>query len=82
MLITHGALDDVVPRRDTDASAAELRALGASPGLWWTLSGTPAMLRFQRSSGSTWRRWFGSSPSDAVRAPAPTAGRTVPTVVN
>ena len=33
VLLTHGALDDVVPRRDADASAAELRALGASlPG--------------------------------------------------
>jgi len=29
VLITHGALDDVVPRRDADASAAELKALGA-----------------------------------------------------
>lgn len=31
VLITHGALDDVVPRRDAYASAAELRALGAFP---------------------------------------------------
>ena len=30
VLITHGDLDDIVPRQDVDASAASLKARGAS----------------------------------------------------
>ena len=59
VLVTHGALDDVVPRRDVDASAAELKALGALPGSLAHRQRCAPPSDGQNSQPTDWAGWIG-----------------------